>query len=203
MLGLGTVILGGVLLGSAIKAGWNNMQCMSKPYDYLKDGTPVYRDRTGTTYINGEKTYQDWYADKNGHSHWITVGSQTKKVYDDTYDKKMAIEKEWDEKNKKQALECGNTSYLGYHPQFKQRVTTEMSTGKVIAGLHGKSDGTYWKYYLNPGATIPSDFDENAGIQITQEEYDKLNLLIGTHYSMDHFRYNYVWKKHGFVPIPK
>jgi len=176
---------------------------MSKPTQYLNDGTPVYRDRVGDSYINGEKTYQDWYADENNHSHWVVVGEKTKKVYYDTYDRRCEIDREWDERYIKMAQKYGNTSYLGQHPQFNQRVTTEMSTGKIIAALYGREDGTYWKYYLKPGATIPIEYDEDAGIQITQEEFDKLNLLSGTHLVMDHFRYNYVLRKGGFVQTPK
>lgn len=203
MLGLGSILLGGALGGSAIKRGLENMDAMSKPSEYLEDGTPVYTDRFGDMYVNGEKLYQKYYRDQYGNEHWTFVGEKSKKVYIDSYDRKCRISNVYDERDKQRKLEKGYTAYLKHHPQFTQPVTTEMSTGKIIAGLYGKSDGTYWKYYLKADASIPIEYNENAGIKITQEEYDRLNILDGTHSSMDHFRYNYVRVRHNYVPRPK
>lgn len=96
---------------------------------------------------------------------------------------------------------------MRYDHVRKNELTCEISTGKFIAKLEGRDDGTYWKYYLSPD----SDFahchmktEGDEGEQITQEEYDKLNIYGGTHSAMDYARYNYIWRKKGdFLQVPK
>ena len=191
MAGLGLLVLGVIMGGNAIKSGIENAQMMSKPYKYLDDGTPVYLDRLCNEYINGEKVVSTWTKRPDGSVKVQQVGQRSGKVY---FDPDIAMNNKIETRNREkimQAKERGRLAYLKYDVIRKKEITCEISTGKYISYLEGRKDGTYWKYYLPTNFTYYSDRDENAGVQITQEEYDKLNIICGSHFAVDLNRYTY------------
>ncbi|MBQ4523420.1 MAG: hypothetical protein IJA10_10805 [Lachnospiraceae bacterium] len=187
MLGL---LIGGLILGgSAIKAGIENANMMSKPYTHLDDGTPIYIDRNCNEYVNGERMIAT-YDYKN--QKLVYAGKRSGKVYIDPEANQRKRMDEMSEKNKREAIAKGMLAYLRYDHKREKSLTCEISTGKYIAQLKGKEDGTYWKYYLPDYEMIlfSSPAEGDNGIEITQEEYDKLNILVvGTHYASDLYRY--------------
>ena len=82
----------------------------------------------------------------------------------------------------------GMLAYNKYDHVWKKQITTEISTGRPIAELIKRSDGTYWKVY---GTIDTPKYDgecyvgcqHRAGepIQITREEFCKLNTVCGSH----------------------
>ena len=169
---------------------------MSSPV-YYQDGIPVYMDSSCNKYINGEKVINKYDYQNNK---LIEVGTRSGKVY---FDPELETKKRMDarsEKYKQEAIEKGMMAYMRYDHNRKKSLTCEISTDKFIAQLKGKEDGTYWKYYLPDSETIiftrPAEGDK--GVQITQEEYDKLNILVGgTHYASDLWRYDIRYGKNG------
>jgi hypothetical protein len=74
-------------------------------------------------------------------------------------------------------------------------LTCEISTDKYISKLEGNQDGTYLKFYLPYNAKSKTDIEDgDPGVQITQEEYDKLNIYGGTHLASDLCRYRPILK---------
>lgn len=198
MAGLGALLFGVLLGGSAINAAIDDVKLMSKPFRYLKDGTPVYMDGKRRKYINNELCKEDSYW-RDGHIYYRTIGTQTKKVYEDTYELLLDRFRADDEMRKEMAIKNGKLSYLKYDPIRKKQITCEISTDKFIARLEGKEDGTYWKYYLSPD----NDYSEchmktegDKGIQITQEEFDKLDDVCGSHgYSYYPYKGKCIYRK--------
>jgi hypothetical protein len=181
--------------GSAIKAGIQNAEMMSKPYRYLDDGTPVYLDRLCNEYINGEKTRTHYSMDKNGQVNSQTIGVNSGKVYYDrreTYENKVARE---NEEKRQKALSEGKLAYVKLFPTHSipgntsnsitdSYLTCECSTGKIISRLECKEDGTCWKYYLTDLVHYNWDPDHkymSQGYQITKDELKKLNVFNGSH----------------------
>lgn len=211
---LGLLLFGGALLGSAIKCGIQNADMMSSPYKYLDDGTPVYLDRKCQEWANGEKIVPT-YDYKN--QKLVYAGQRSGKVYVDPETIKRKKQEEWDEKHKQDAINRGKLAYLKYDPIRKRELTCEISTGKYIAKIVGtnlfnkQNPGKCWgslgnpkypneiaarpeykdyrKFYLDPNSssdlgTIPGD----EGIPITMEEFDKLNIVCGSHWAWDSYR---------------
>lgn len=180
---LGALIFGVALIGSAIKCGLENTDMKSKPHSYMDDGTPVYIDRKCRTYINGEQVVPTY--DYNEHR-TVFTGKNSKRVY---YDPEVAQRKRLDsrsEDSKRMFKELGYLAYMRYDHDRQKDITCEIATDKYIAELEGREDGTYYKYYLSPnskyvGQRTPGD----PGVRITREEYDKLNILGGTHFYYD------------------
>lgn len=197
---IGALLFGTAYAGSAIKCGLKNKKEMSSPCCYLKNGMPVYRDRIGNTYINGEKTYDDYKVDFYGHSHWMTVGCKTGTIYEDSWINYLdELNKEMNKEIEKQKKE-GYLAYVRYDYVRKKNLTCEIFTGRYIAKLEGKEDGTYWKYYLAPNTINLNDIVEgDCGVQITQEEYDKLNIFMGSHFASDLNRYTYNFRGGKFI----
>lgn len=188
MLGLGTLLLGGVLLGSAIKCGIENDKMMSKPQRYLDDGTPVYLDRLCNEHVNGEKIVPRYNYQQEK---LVYVGEKSGRVYSDPEQNTKNRLDSWNEERKQEAIKLGKLAYMKYDHVRKHQFTCEISTDKFICYLEGRKDGTYWKYYL----PIDTPYDKahmkgegNIGIQITQEEFDKLNIFGGTHWYVDYYR---------------
>lgn len=196
-MGLGLLLFGGALLGSAIKCGVENADMMSKPYKHLDDGTPVYLDRKCQQWANGEKIVPT-YDYKN--QKLVYAGQRSGKVYVDPEAIKRKRQEEWDEKDRQYQLSRGKTAYIKYEPSRKRSLTCEMSTGKYIAKLVGKTregwkrngldyEG-YRKFYLDPNGTSVLDARPgDQGIPITMEEFDKLNIGCGgSHWAWDSYR---------------
>lgn len=182
-MGLG-LLIGGLIFGcAAIKAGLENMDMKSSPYTHLEDGTPIYLDRKCNEWVNGEKmiaTY-DYQNQK-----LVYAGQRSGKVYIDPEANKKRRLDEMSEKYKREAIEAGRLAYAKYDHRAGRRLTCEISTGKYIAALQGdKYLGVCRKYYLNR-----PDFDSfnchckdegDEGIEITREEFNKLNIIGGSH----------------------
>lgn len=180
MLGL---LLGGLIFGgAAIKAGLENADMKSSPYRHLDDGTPVYLDRKCQEWVNGEKmiaTY-DYQNQK-----LVYAGQRSGKVYIDPETDKMRRLDERSEQYKREAIEAGRLAYAKYDHRVKRRLTCEISTGKYIAALQGNKYGQgYRKYYVKPGFDFYNCHciaDGDEGIEITREEFNKLNIVGGSH----------------------
>ena len=210
---LGFLLFGTVLAGSAIKCGYDNFKAMEKPSYYLDDGTPVYRNRKSEEIVNGERMYVTSFVDDYGHDHTVLKGVRTQRIYIDYYEKSIRPMLETSEKNKQEAIEKGQLAYMKWNELYDDYLTTEIETGLPIAELEGREDGTYWKYYLfSDSRFIPRNMKRewDKGIQITQEEYDKLNIgcpelnWTRSHYALDYNRevlvYNKIWKT--WLPEP-
>ena len=142
--------------------------------------------RTGKYYINGEETYRWTEYDKYGNQHNMNIGVNSGKVYTDSFDDEVKMRTQSDEIEKQHMLKLGYLAYNKYDFRFRQPVTTEIATGKVIAALcieHTEDHhaGGYYKFYYKERTPHSScDFDKSAigdyGIKISKEEYDKLNI---------------------------
>ena len=172
MLGLlGVLGFLGALGISGTKCAIENEQSKNETMRIDENGNRVCYDRVGNKLFNGEKTYQHTRYDRYGNRHTYTVGANSNKIYGDSFDRRVAKMRKFEEENKKVALRYGKLAYNKFDPRFNRLVTTEMSTGKVIACLFKSilNDGTteYRKFYCNNpnpnvGATysnLPSDFD--------------------------------------------
>lgn len=191
MLGLGTLIFGALLGGSAAKCGIENAKMMSKPTRYLDDGTPVYLDRLCNEHINGEKVVAKYdYANEK----LVYAGQKSGKVYIDPEENTKKRLDDWSEVHKQEAIVKGKLAYMRYDHVRKKELTCEISTDRFIAYLEGRDDGTYWKYYLSPNndyAHAHCKTEGDPGVQIRQDEYDKLNIYGGTHSAVDYNRDKY------------
>ncbi len=190
MLGLGTLIFGALLGGSAIRCGIDNVKSMSKPYRYLDDGTPVYLDRLCNEHINGEKVVSKWNYELGRAQQ---VGERSGRVYMDPETESRKRMDRQNEERRQKAISEGKLAYMKYDCDKKRQYTAEVSTRRYIAELEGREDGTYWKYYLylDPNKSWQSSFrrkEGDPGVQITQEEFDKLNIYNGSHWYYDRVR---------------
>lgn len=180
MLGLliGGLIFGGAAIGAAIE----NADMMSKPYRHLDDGTPVYLDRKCNEWVNGEKVIATYdYQNQK----LVYAGQRSGKVYIDPEANQRRRIDEMSEKYKREAIEAGRLAYAKYDHRVGRRVTCEISTGKYIAALQGNKYGTgYRKFYLPDNYefyTLYKKADGDEGIEITREEFNKLNIVGGSH----------------------
>lgn len=187
---MGLGLLFGALLfgGSAIKAGIENADMMSKPYRYLEDGTPVYLDRKCKEWVNGERmiaTY-DYQNQK-----LVYAGQRSGKVYIDPEANQRRRMDEMSEKYKREAIESGKLAYKKYDHRVKRFMTCEISTGKYIAALQGNKYGCgYRKFYVKPGFDFYNchcKADDDEGIEITRDEFNKLNIVGGSHMTYSYY----------------
>lgn len=179
MAGFGTLLLCGLLGISKIKDIIDNKDAMSTPINHLEDGTPVYMNNKLDTYINGEKVVTKYAYDINGDIYLQRVGERSGRVYNDPVQNELKREEKYDREYLEQAKRLGLLAYEKYSPKYKRRLTTEISTGKVIVALYkGIHPGEYRKFYLNENCR---SYNESApgdmGILISKEEYDKLNII--------------------------
>ena len=179
MLGIMGLIFGACCIGSAISCASDNAHAKrtSSFQDY--NGNNVCFDRLGRKIVNGERTYQDVKYDQYGNRHNYTVGCSSNHVYGDEFDQQLAREREWDEKDKQQSIRLGKLAYAKYFPEKRKRQTCEISTGKYISCLYEGYGGCRKFYSFNDNLTssAPGDF----GVEISKEEYKKLNIVGGTH----------------------
>lgn len=89
------------------------------------------------------------------------------------------------EQYKREAIEAGRLAYAKYDHRVGRRLTCEISTGKYIAALQGNKYGQgYRKFYVKPGFDFYNCHcraDDDEGIEITREEFNKLNIVGGSH----------------------
>lgn len=190
MLGLlGVLGFLGALGISGTKCAIENEQSKNETMRIDENGNRVCYDRVGHELYNGEKTYQHTRYDRYGNRHTYTVGVNSKKIYADSFDRRVAKMRKFEEENKKVALRYGKLAYNKFDPRFNRLVTTEMSTGKVIACLFKSilNDGTteYRKFYCNNPNPNGWDYNKTTtgdeGIIITEEEYKKLDVVGATY----------------------
>ena len=170
---------------------------MSSPIGYLEDGTPYYANRNNERFApNGEKMVSQVAYRADGSAYLKTVGQKTGKVY---IDPELIRQKNRDERNALKAENARKDGWLAYrkYDHIRQReITCEISTERYIAELRGEEDGTYWKIYLPDSHKYHQCHygkKGDKGVQITKEEYDKLNIYGGTHTAFDSNREEWVW----------
>lgn len=183
------MLLEGLTLGllnavSTIKRTSENEKSKRDTASLTPEGNVMSIGRTGQVYVNNEETYRWSETDKYGNVHNLIIGTKSGRVYSDSYDRMLQRENEIAEKNKQDAIKIGRLTYIRFCPQLGIRAETEIKTGKVITCFgefynERTEKTTYRKWYLQPSQkgkyerdrTVKGDF----GVEITKEEYDKLN----------------------------
>lgn len=176
---MGILITAFIFFIASIPVIIENIECFLKPREYLKDGTPVYYDRFGRKYINGERIITT-YIDGCGY---MEFGEKTRKLYKNPVEEKKKRDKQKTIDSLNRSIE-NNELYYCIYINGKEH-TAEVSTGKIIALLDSRKDGTCWKYYAIDGTT--DKYDESKGIQITIDEFIGLNYLFGSHKCNDYW----------------
>lgn len=191
MAGLGLFLYGALRAICGIGQAVENKQMKDYSYKIDEKGRPTWIDREGHQYINGERVVAT-YDYKN--QKLVYAGQRTGKVYYDYQQDLLNRRNTEDEEEKADELSRGKLAYLKYDSISKRRLTCEISTGKFIAELEGRSDGTYWKYYIEEDGhhwIVNRRAKGDTGIQITREEFDALNITLGTHHAYDANRRRY------------
>lgn len=188
MAGLGLFLWGTMKAICGIGRAVENKQMKDFSYKIDEKGRPTWIDRQGNSYINGEKVVPTY--DYDNHK-LVYAGQKTGTVYIDPEQNQRDRLDAWSEKRKQEAIKEGKLAYMRYDHDRKKEITCEISTGRYIAYLEGDENGNYRKYYLQPS----QDFchchckpEGVAGIPITREEFDKLNIYFGTHTAYDYSR---------------
>ena len=191
MAGLGILLYGALRSICGIGQAVENKQIKDYSYKIDEKGRPTWIDRQGNRYINGEKVVATYdYTNKK----LVYTGQRTGKVYYDYQQDLLNKRNTEDEEEKADELSRGKLAYLKYDSISKRRLTCEISTGKFIAELEGRPDGTYWKYYIEEDGCHYIYFNKTKGspcVQITREEFDALNIKPGTHHAYDANRKSY------------
>lgn len=191
MAGLGLFIYGALRAICGIGQAVENQQMKNYSYKIDEKGRPTWIDREGHQYINGERVVATY--DYNNHK-LVYAGQKTGKVYYDYQQDLLNRRNAEDEEEKADELSRGKLAYLKYDSISKRRLTCEISTGKFIAELEGRPDGTYWKYYIEEDGhhwIVNRRAKGDPGIQITREKFDALNITLGTHHAYDANRKSY------------
>ena len=191
MAGLGILLYGALRSICGIGQAVENKQIKDYSYKIDDKGRPTWIDRQGHQYINGERVVATY--DYNNHK-LVYAGQKTGKVYYDYQQDLLNRRNTEDEEKKADELSRGKLAYLKYDSISKRRLTCEISTGKFIVELEGRSDGTYWKYYIEEDGCHYIYFNKTKGspcVQITREEFDALNIKPGTHHAYDVNRRSY------------
>ena len=191
MAGLGLLIYGAMRAICGIGQAVENKQMKDYSYKIDEKGRPTWIDREGHQYINGERVVATY--DYNNHK-LVYAGKNSGKVYYDYQQDLLNRRNTEDEEEKADELSRGKLAYLKYDSISKRKLTCEISTGKFIVELEGRSDVTYWKYYIEEDGHhwIYFNKTENSPcVQITKEEFDALNIKPGTHHAYDANRKSY------------
>ena len=191
MAGLGILLYGALRSICGIGQAVENKQIKDYSYKIDDKGRPTWIDRQGHQYINGERVVATY--DYNNHK-LVYAGQRTGKVYYDYQQDLLNRRNAEDEEEKADELSRGKLAYLKYDSISKRRLTCEISTGKFIAELEGRPDGTYWKYYIEEDGhhwIVNRRAKGDPGIQITREKFDALNITLGTHHAYDANRKSY------------
>ena len=150
-----------------------------------ENGNVHYMDRLCNDYINGERVKRVETTDRNGVKLYSTVGVNSSKVYDTSYGRGTQQLFEISEHDKQENLKYGKNVYSQYNPYFGKTVTTEISSDRTITCLFsGKNSKTgkefYRVWYFRPECQGKLDYnttvDGDMGIEITKEEFNKLNF---------------------------
>ena len=185
MSGLGMLLYGAMKAICGIGKAVENHQMKNYSYKIDEKGRPTWIDRQGNTYINGEKVIPTY--DYTNHK-LVYAGKNSGKVYFDPEQAQRDRLDAWSEKRKQDAIENGWLAYNKYNHVWKKQITTEISTGRPIATLDKRSDGTYWKQYgsidkpkYSGEAYVGCCHKVGEPIQITREEYIGLDTVGGSH----------------------
>lgn len=175
----------GIYAGSATKAAYDNYDMKKKTRTVDKDGNVHYMDRLCNDYINDERVKRVETTDRNGVKLYSTVGVNSSRVYDISYGRGTQQLFAMSEHDKQENLKYGKNVYSQYNPYFGKTVTTEISSGRTITCLFsGKNSKTgkefYRVWYFRPECQGKLDYnttvDGDMGIEITKEEFNKLNF---------------------------
>lgn len=170
---------------SAAKAAYDNYDMKKATRRIDENGNVHYMDRLCNDYINGERVQRVETKDKNGVALYSTVGVSSGRVYNTSYGRGTQQLLEFSEHDKQENLKYGKNSYTQYNPYFGTFVTTEISSGRTITCLFdGKNQKTgkkfYRVWYFRPECQGKFDYNKTVegdmGIEITKEEFDKLNF---------------------------
>lgn len=187
MAGLGMLLYGALRAVCGIGQVVENKQMKDYSYKIDEKGRPTWTDRQGNQYINGEKVIAT-YDYKN--QKLVYAGKNTGTVYIDPEKNQRDRMDRINEQRKQDAIKRGELAYEKYNHDWKKSITTEISTGRPIAELEKRSDGTYWKQYGS--ISVPkyegecyfgSDHKVGKPIQITKEEFIKLDIVGGSHFT--------------------
>lgn len=211
MAGLGILLYGVASAIAGISRAVENEQTKARSRRVNEKGQVVCYDSKMNRYINGEKTYQYTEYDKYNHPHALTIGCDSGKVYEDRHDRYQKRMDDWTKSSYDHAIEWGELAYTDYSDPRFDRVTREISTGKIITCLYETVSETreteYRKFYLTDN--LYKKFGKEAwqhteegdyGIVITREEYYKLggNIAYTSHIPSDDKVLHYFWKRLGF-----
>lgn len=175
----------GIYAGSAVKAAKDNYDMKKTTRTVDENGNVHYMDRLCNDYINGERVKRVETTDRNGVKLYSTVGVNSSKVYDTSYGRGTQQLFAMSEHDKQENLKYGKNVYSQYNPYFGKTVTTEISSGRTITCLFsGKNSKTgkefYRVWYFRPECQGKLDYnttvDGDMGIEITKEEFNKLNF---------------------------
>ena len=175
----------GIYAGSATKAAYDNYDMKKTTRTVDKDGNVHYMDRLCNDYINGERVKRVETTDRNGVKLYSTVGVNSSKVYDTSYGRGTQQLFAMSEHDKQDNIKRGYNVYEQYNPYFGKTVTTEISSGRTITCLFsGKNQKTgkefYRVWYFRPECQGKLDYNTTVegdmGIEITKEEFNKLNF---------------------------
>ena len=185
MAGLGIFLYGALKAITGIGKAVENKQMKDYSYKIDEKGRPTWIDREGHQYINGERVVATYdYTNKK----LVYAGKRTGTVYIDPEQNIRDRLDRWSEERKRSAIERGMLAYGKYNHIWEKQITTEISTGRPIAELIKRSDGTYWKYYgridspkYKGECYIGSQHRIDEPIQITREEFSALDICGGSH----------------------
>lgn len=196
MAGLGLLLYGALRAACGIGKAVENKQMKDYSYKIDEKGRPTWIDRQGNQYINGERVVATYDYDRHK---LVYAGQRTGTVYCDPEQNRINRIDAESEKRKQEAIKESKLAYMRYDHVRKRQITCEISTGKFIAYLEGDENGNYKKYYLQPS----QDFchchckpEGVAGVPITREEFDGLNIYYGTHSAYDYSRTARQYYKH-------
>lgn len=185
MAGLGILLYGALRAACGIGKAVENKQMKDYSYKIDEKGRPTWIDREGHQYINGERVVAT-YDYKN--QKLVYAGKNTGTVYIDPEQNTRDRMDRWSEERKKSAIERGMLAYGKYDHVWKKQITTEISTGRPIAELIKRSDGTYWKQYGSIDSPkykgevyVGCNHRVGEPIQITIDEFSKLDICGGSH----------------------
>lgn len=172
--------------GASAKEAKERKDALSKPsYTAPETGQAIYHDNHLRAYgKNGEKLEPKYTRMPNGELRIQMVGKRSGIIYEDNYARQMQKNIAQDEKNLNTAKKYGDLAYLKYNETYKCSYTTEISSGKIIAAISADDvNKIYRKFYLKekPLGRYTSASNGDFGIPITKFEYDKYNIVGGTH----------------------
>lgn len=185
MAGLGLFMWGAISAICGIGKAVENQRMKNFSYKIDEKGRPTWLDREGNQYINGEKVVATYdYTNKK----LVYAGQKSGTVYIDPEQNTRDRLDRWSEERKQSAIERGMLAYGKYNHVWGKQITTEISTGRPIAELIKRSDGTYWKQYGSIDAPkykgecyIGCRHRVGEPIQITREEFSALDICGGSH----------------------